>query len=165
MTFTSDRILTQSINLFDAVSVAYKAFSQLSADDKLGLLWVVYENMGGSVTPAATGAARLQFAQGLLTQVKELGHDAQLEFMRGLVDRQNTSMTRSYGVLTSNTKLAFWYQLAEMMRMGTVVNVPAGYQLSRDARKVFGMITVLEFGQQISFLRKVATKMGHDPLG
>ena len=165
MTFTSDRILTQPINLFDAVSVARNAFNQLSTDDKLGLLWVVYENMGGPITPAATGAARLQFAQGLLTQVKELSHDEQLEFMRDLANKSNTPMTRSYGVLTNNTKLAFWFQLAEMMRAGTVVGVPANYQLSRKASEVFSTIASLEFGQQISLLRQVVTKMGYDPIG
>lgn len=164
MTFTSDRLLTQPINLFDAVSVARKAFSQLSTDDKLGLLWVVYENMGGPITPAATGAARLQFAQGLLTQVKSLSHDEQLAFMRDLVDHANTPMTRSYGVLTNNTKLAFWFQLAEMMQSGAVIGVPDSYRLSRKANEVFGTISALEFGQQIAFLRQVVTKMGHDPL-
>lgn len=164
MTFTSDRISTQSINLFDAVSVACNAFNQLSTDDKLGLLWVVYENMGGPITPAATGAARLQFAQGLLTQLKALSYEEQLEFMRDLTNQRNTPMTRSYGVFTNNTKLAFWFQLAEMMRSGAVVGVPKGYQLSRNASQVFGSIMTLEFGQQIAFLRKVVMNMGYDPL-
>ena len=165
MTFTSDRRFTQPVNLFDSVSVARNAFKQLSSDDHLGLLWVVYENMGGPITPAATGSARLQFAQGLLTQVKSLSHDDQLQFMRDLVEQRNTPMTRSYGVLTNNTKLAFWFQLAEMMQAGTVIGVPESYQLSRSARDVYGTIAALEFGQQISLLRQIVTKMGYDPLG
>ena len=164
MTFTSDRRFTQSVNLFDSVSVARNAFNQLSTDDQLDLLWVVYENMGGPITPAATGSARLQFAQGLLTQVKALSHDEQLQFMRDLADRRNTPMTRSYGVLTNNTKLAFWFQLAELMKAGVVIGVPTRYQLSSSARQVFGTIAALEFGQQISLLRQVVTQMGYDPL-
>ncbi|NEO51611.1 MAG: hypothetical protein F6K55_49080 [Moorea sp. SIO4A3] len=33
-----------------------EAIESLSIDDQLGLLWVLYDNMGGLVTPAAPGA-------------------------------------------------------------------------------------------------------------
>ncbi|NCT64815.1 MAG: hypothetical protein GPJ03_18320 [Microcystis aeruginosa G13-01] len=35
--------------------------------------------------------------------------------MRDLVKKVSNPITRSYGILSLNTKLAFWYQLAEMM--------------------------------------------------
>ncbi len=72
MTFTTDRVLSPSTVSFDAVGSAIEAFNGLTVNDKLGVLWEVYKSMGDSVTPAATGAARLQFAQGLLDQVKNL---------------------------------------------------------------------------------------------
>ena len=164
MTFAVDRTFTQSTVSFDAVESALMAFNRLTTNDKLGLLWEIYKNMGKSVTPAAVGAARMQFAQGLLEQVKGLSHDEQLRFMGDLVNQAQTPMTRAYGVLTNNTKLAFWYQLAELMQRGVVVPVPDGYTLSRDALVVSSTIVSLEFGQQIAVLRRIVIPMGYDPL-
>ncbi|MEO1590230.1 MAG: orange carotenoid protein N-terminal domain-containing protein [Cyanobacteria bacterium J06632_22] len=163
MTFTTDRISNPVISSLEPIPAAMAAFKRLSTDDKLGVLWFIYDGMGGWVTPAATGAARLQFAEGLLEQVKALSASDQLTFMRDLVVQKNTPMTRAYGVLTNNTKLAFWYQLAELMQAGTVVGVPEYYRLSSAAAEVYQSIVALEFGQQITVLRKVAVNMGYDP--
>ena len=140
------------------------AVRQLTTDDQLGLLWTLYKNMGRSITPAAPGAARLQFAEGLLEQVKAMSHPLQLQFMRHLVENETTPETRAYGVLTNNTKLAFWYQLAVMMEDGTVVPVPNYYKLSDAASKLFGEISRLDFGQQITVMRRFVIDMGVDPL-
>ncbi|MGK7889716.1 MAG: orange carotenoid protein N-terminal domain-containing protein [Leptolyngbyaceae cyanobacterium] len=164
MTFTTDRVLGQSAVSFDAVGQVVEAFNRLTVNDRLGVLWEVYKDMGNGVTPAATGAARLQFAQGLLDQVKQLSHAEQLDFMGDLVNGYSTPMTRAYGILTNNTKLAFWYQLAEMMQSGDVIPVPASYQLSDSALQVFTRIVALEFGQQIAALRRIVIPMGYDPL-
>ena len=164
MTFTTTNIGNQSVGLVDSVPATLNLFSRLSTDEKLGVLWFIYEEMGnGAVTPAATGAARLQFATGLLEQVKALDPNEQLAFMRDLINRARTPMTRAYGVLTNNTKLAFWYQLAEMMKSGEVIGVPAVYRLSRSASEVYGRILALEFGQQITLLRQAVISMGYDP--
>lgn len=146
------------------VETTIAAFRQLTTDDQLGLLWTLYRNMGRSITPAAPGAARLQFAQGLLEQVKAMPHTLQLQFMRDLIEQKNTPETRAYGVLTNNTKLAFWYQLAVLMEDGTVVPVPDYYKMSNAATQLFGDISRLDFGQQITVMRQVAVGMGVDPL-
>lgn len=140
------------------------AVRRLTTDDQLGLLWTLYKNMGRSITPAAPGAARLQFAEGLLEQVKAMPHPLQLQFMRDLVEQNNTPETRAYGVLTNNTKLAFWYQLAVMMDAGTVVPVPRYYKLSDAGVQLFGEISRLDFGQQITVMRQFVVDMGVDPL-
>ncbi len=163
MTFTTNTFSSQSVSLFDSVSAAVASFNRLSTDEKLGVLWFIYKEMGGAVTPAATGAARLQFAEGLLEQVKTFSPSEQLTFMRDLVNQARTPMTRAYGVLTNNTKLAFWYQLAELMKSGDVIEVPSTYKLSRSASEVYSRILALEFGQQITVLRKAVINMGYDP--
>ncbi len=164
MTFTTTNISSQPVSLFDAVPAILALFNRLSADEKLGVLWFIYEEMGrGAVTPAATGAARLQFAEGLLAQMKALSPNEQLAFMRDLVNQARTPMSRSYGVLTNNTKLAFWYQLAEMMKAGDVIGVPSTYKLSRSVSEVYSRILTLEFGQQITILRQAVVGMGYDP--
>ncbi|WP_416338798.1 orange carotenoid protein N-terminal domain-containing protein [Microcystis aeruginosa] len=61
-------------------------------------------------------------------------------------------MTRSYGIPSLNTKLAFWYQLAEMIKEGTVVPVPANYKMTRKANIVLT--------QQITVLRNAVVDMG-----
>lgn len=166
MTYTLDKTGSTIVSPASAVVPnAIAAFQGLRTDEKLGLLWVIYENMGRAITPAAPGAARLQFAEGLLNQVKAMPHSVQLQFMRDLVEKKCTPETRAYGILTNNTKLAFWFQLAELMRTGEVVPMPDYYQLPTAASEVFGQISKLEFGQQITFLRQAVVNMGVDPLG
>ncbi|MEM6451433.1 MAG: orange carotenoid protein N-terminal domain-containing protein [Cyanobacteria bacterium P01_D01_bin.105] len=164
MKIITDALARQSAGISAPVPSALADFSQLSTDEKLGLLWCIYEQMGkGSVTPAATGAARLQFAEGLLGQVKALSANEQLSFMQGLVEKRNTALSRAYGLLTNNTKLAFWYQLAELMRSGEVITVPERYVLPYKARNLYERILSLQFGEQISVLRQAVVAMGYDP--
>ncbi|WOD41488.1 orange carotenoid protein N-terminal domain-containing protein [Nodosilinea sp. E11] len=164
MTYTLSAPGTASVGLATPVSSAIAAFNNLATDEQLGLLWVLYDNMGRAITPAAPGAARLQFAEGLLAQVREMAPADQLQFMRDLVERKNTPATRAYGVLTNNTKLAFWFQLAEAMRAGTVIAVPDYYKMGDAAVALFGQISTLDFNQQITVLRQAVVAMGVDPL-
>ena len=164
MTYTTSQLMNPQSTALSAVSIAIADFKRLSTDNQLGLLWTLYENMGHSITPAATGAARLQFAEGLLQQVQAMPHQDQLQFMRDLVNQRSTPETRAYGVLTNNTKLAFWYQLAVLMDEGKVIPVPPSYEMSEDAIELFGQISTLEFGQQLTVMRQVVVGMGVDPL-
>ena len=163
MTYSTIATLNNQNASANAVEATITAVRQLSTDDQLGLLWTLYKNMGGSITPAAPGAARLQFAEGLLNQVKAMPQPLQLQFMRDLVENTNTAETRAYGVLTNNTKLAFWYQLAVLMEAGSVIPVPSYYKLSDAALRVFGNISRLDFGQQITVMRQAVVAMGVDP--
>ncbi len=163
MTYLTDRT-AQYTSTLDAVSITQDALKNLSTDEKLGLFWVIYENLGGAITPATPGAAREQFTQGLLAQVKALPHEQQLQFMRDLVNQVSNPLTRAYGIFTNNNKLAFWYQLAEGMTTGEIIPVPNNYKLSNAGLNVFSQITKLEFGQQITLLRKFVVAMGIDPL-
>lgn len=67
-------------------------------------------------------------------------------------------------MLTNNTKLAFWYQLAEEMRAGTIIPVPNYYTLGAEGQTVFGQLSTLDFNQQITVLRQAVVAMGVDPL-
>ena len=63
-------------NIFAAVPQAVEAIQNLSIDDQLGLLWVLYENMGSLVTPAAPDASeRIKIAGGLIYEVVSLSHE------------------------------------------------------------------------------------------
>ncbi|MGK7942429.1 MAG: orange carotenoid protein N-terminal domain-containing protein [Crocosphaera sp.] len=160
MVYTAPNFNIQAIN----VTSVTEQFQSLSTDDKLGLLWVAYTEIGRSITPAAPGAARLQFTEGLLNQIKQMSTDEQLQAMRDIANKVSTPITRSYGVLSKNTKLAFWYQLAELMESGDVVPVPSYYQLSQQANQTLVAIQSLNFNEQITVLRNAVCDMGIDPL-
>ena len=139
---------------------AVEDFNQLSTDEKLGLLWVIYKNMGHSITPAAPGAASPQFTQTLLKQVKEMEARHQLEFMRDLANKASTEHTQQYSAFTNDNKLLFWYELAVLMSKGEVIPVPAGYSLPNAAAKLFNTISTLDFNSQITVLRDAVINMG-----
>nr|WP_308726796.1 orange carotenoid protein N-terminal domain-containing protein [Chroococcidiopsis cubana] len=50
------------------------------------------------------------------------------------------------------------------MVQGFVVPMPTGYQPSRDVNETLATIKQLDFGQQITVLRKLVADMGVDPL-
>ncbi|NET71818.1 MAG: orange carotenoid protein, partial [Sphaerospermopsis sp. SIO1G2] len=81
MTFTSNSPSTRFFNYskdVDVVNSTITVFKALSIDDQLAVLWYAYTEMGKSITPAATGSARLQLAEGLLNKIKEMSHPEQL---------------------------------------------------------------------------------------
>ncbi|MEO0770996.1 MAG: orange carotenoid protein N-terminal domain-containing protein [Cyanobacteria bacterium J06649_4] len=147
-------------NVPEDISQELTTFDALTTDEKLGLLWVLYDNMGGSVTPAAPGAAEAQFTQSLFEQVKEMEQTAQMAFMRDLVEHKGTEQTEVYSSFSNDNKLLFWYQLAEGMAAGSVIPVPDDYKLSSAASKVFSDITALAFNEQITLLRYAVVDMG-----
>ncbi len=137
-------------------------FDQLSVDDKLAYLWYAYTEMGKTITPAAPGAARLQLAESLLTQIKKMSADEQTQVMRDLANRADSPISRSYGFFSVNTKLAFWFELGELMKQGVVAPVPANYQMSEGVKLVLETTKNLDAGQQITVLRNTVVDMGFD---
>ena len=159
MTFTQSRP-TYSDN-FIAIPAVVNSAQGLTVDDQLGLMWVIYKNMGGLVTPAAPGASeRIKLVGSFVYEVANLSHKEQLQFMRDLVAGVNNDQTRAYAGLSSNNKLGFWFQLAEWISSGDVVPTPAGYQLSAPASAVLNDIVALDFNQQIAVLRLLVGQMG-----
>ncbi len=164
MTFTieSAQSIFSSTQVPSPIPATIALFEQLSVDDKLALLWYAYTEMGRSITPAAVGVARLQFAEGLLNQIKQMSTEDQFQVMRELANRADTPISRSYGFFSVNTKLAFWYELGELMKQGIVAPVPAGYQMSRGVSIVLEAIKQLDPGQQITVLRNAVVDMGFE---
>lgn len=132
----------------------------LGTDEKLALLYFVYEKMGESITPAAPAAAEPELAPVLLNDFYNLSHDQQLNIMRGIVNRDDTPYSHAYGALTANNQLLVWYAWA--VGMGEkIVDIPEGYEATEAVNGVLGQIEGLEFEQQISVLRDVANNMGY----
>jgi hypothetical protein len=119
--------------------------------------------MGKTITIAAPGSASMQFAEGVLEQVKKMTFPEQTQVMCDLANRADTPICRTYAAWSPNIKLGFWYQLGQWMEQGTVAPIPAGYQLSANAAAVLQTLRELDQGQQITVLRNSVVDMGFDP--
>ncbi|NEP02227.1 MAG: Orange carotenoid protein [Symploca sp. SIO2E9] len=164
MTFAANQGDHSNVYLKEAVMETVTAVENLSTDQQLALLWVIYQALGSSITSVPPGPARLFLTGGLLLQIKQMSQLEQLRVMRELVIRVNTPITRQYGMFSEKTKLAFWSQLFEWMCTGEVIVLPNDYKLSPASEKIFKQIASLDFNEQIAVLRHIVVNMGIDPL-
>lgn len=141
------------------------AFTSLSTDQQLALLWFIYKEVGKSITPAAPGASTASptVAEGLFKQVLEMSHEDQLQVQRDLVERKNNLISREYGALSDTTKLLFWYLLAQGMDSTEIIPMPENYQLEAQATTCMVQLQQLEYSEQITALRSLVSVMGVDP--
>jgi hypothetical protein len=147
-------------------NTAINIFKKLGTDEQLALLWFVYKQMGHFVTPAAPGSASPEIASGLYNQVKALEQPQQLEAMRNIAQKeQKSQISREYGSLSSNTRLAFWFYLAQGMDNGEIIPMPADYELSEQGQDLLAALESMDFEEQITVLRNVSNSMGSEPAG
>lgn len=152
--------ITDSQVFSDEIRGIFNSYSALDTDGKLALLYYIYEKMGKSITPAAPPAADPELAPGLLGDYFNLSSEKQLDIMREIVNGEDTECSQAYGGLGANNQLLVWYAWAQGMGK-TVVDMPADYQASQPLTDVLSQIEKLEFQDQISLLREIASKMGH----
>ncbi|MGG6241809.1 orange carotenoid protein N-terminal domain-containing protein [Nodosilinea sp. AN01ver1] len=152
---------TAAVNNSDqAISI----FQRLDVDEQLALLWFVYEQMGNSITPAAPGSASPEIATGLYNQVKEQEQQQQLDTMRAIARKDHANqISREYGSLAANTKLAFWYFLAQGMTSGEIIPMPDDYKLTSQGQDLLAALETMGFEEQINILRSAAEGMGSEP--
>jgi hypothetical protein len=148
----------------DSTKEVFGVYDALSVDDKLALLYYVYEAMGDSVTPAAPDAADQQLSQSVAEELVKLSETKQLDAMRSIVKGEDTPMSRQYGGLSANNQLLVWYGWAQEMG-NTVVDLPSGYEASTAVNQALEKIKGLDFQEQISLLREAATQMGYSEIG
>ncbi len=162
LTLDSAQNIFKETQLPSQIPATIALFDQLGVDDKLAYLWYAYTEMGKTITPAAPGAARLQLAESLLDQIKKMSADEQTKVMQDLANRAETPISRSYGFFSVNTKLAFWFELGELMKQGVVAPIPPNYQMSEGVKVVLEATKKLDPGQQITVLRNTVVDMGFD---
>ena len=140
---------------------AIQSFQGFDADTQLALLWFIYEELKGSLTPkGGPDTSGFAIAQGIVDRIQQLPQDQQLQAQRDVVSGQASEFGTTYGDFNSSNRLAFWYLLAQGMENGQIVNVPSDYQMSGDAQGFFDAIKGLEFNDQITFMRNVVSCMG-----
>ena len=162
--FTLDRATqifpeTRSADVVPALTARYRL---LSAEDQLALIWFAYLEMGKSITIAAPGAARMQFAEPVLNRIRAMNFAEQSQVMVDLANHTNTEIGRWYASWSVNIKLGFWYELGVWMEQGIVAPIPEGYQLSANAAAVLSSLKTIDKGQQITVLRNFVVDMGYD---
>ncbi|HEY9295989.1 MAG TPA: orange carotenoid protein N-terminal domain-containing protein [Phormidium sp.] len=143
------------------VEQAVEALRRLDADDQLAVLWFVYEEMKGGITPATK--AGLELSQAILHRIQQMSRDEQLQVQRDIVTGADNEITREYGALNPRAKLGVWYVLGQGMEEQSVIPMPPDYQLSSEAQKVFDQVKQLDFENQTSFMSSAAAKMGSSP--
>lgn len=158
MTSSYDKSRTQALS--SETQKVVQAFETLDTDAKLAWFYLVYKKMGDSVTPAAPAATEPELAPRLLGDYYELSDDQQLAIMRQIVNREDTDYSRAYGALKENNQLMVWFAWAQAMG-DTVVGMPEGYQATQAINNVLSQTEGLEFEEQISMLRTIASFMGY----
>lgn len=138
-------------------------FEKLGTDEKLALLYFIYEKMGDSITPAVPAATDPELAPKLLGDFYQLSHEDQLAVMRQIVNCENTEYSHAYGVLKENNQLMVWFAWAQAMG-DTVVDLPNDYKATDVIDNILSQIEGLGFEGQISVLRTVASRMGYNEI-
>lgn len=156
--------MTTYTNAVNDTNKAIKIFQGLSVDEQLAWLWFIYKQMGDSITPAAPGAASPRIAEGLFAQVKQQSKEEQLETMRAIARRDaDHVISREYGSLGADTKLAFWYALALGMDEGSIIGMPDDYEMGEQASELKAAAETMDFESQITLLRNAVEPMGAEP--
>ncbi|MES1021510.1 orange carotenoid protein N-terminal domain-containing protein [Gloeocapsa sp. BRSZ] len=157
---TSSPNTNQPQALSDETQKVVQAFDGLETDAKLAWFYLVYKKMGSSITPAAPAATDPELAPMLLGDYYKLSNDEQLAIMRQIVNREDTEYSHAYGALKENNQLMVWYAWAQAMG-DTVVGMPGDYQPTEAINNLLSQIEALDFDDQISIFRTIASNMGY----
>jgi hypothetical protein len=130
-----------------------EAFNKLSEDDRLAVLWHLYRSISNETDMTDPNGTAPDNSNDLFDRAKQLSQEEQLQLMRDLLKGGNTGIASEYNSLTNNTKLAFWYQLAQGMERSEIVPVPSDYQLSSEAQSLLSELKPIGFEQQFALLR------------
>jgi len=157
---TSSPNTNQPQALSDETQKVVQAFDGLETDAKLAWFYLVYKKMGSSITPAAPAATDPELAPMLLGNYYKLSDNEQLAVMRQIVNREESEYSRAYGALKENNQLMVWYAWAQAMG-DSVVGMPNDYQPTEAINSLLSQIEGLDFDDQISIFRTIASQMGY----
>ena len=130
-------------------------FQQLDADQRLAALWYIYDSLGETTIESPDDNKESDSSVALYDKLKAASKDEQLQFMRDVLSERSNDLTNAYAKLSNTTKVALWYRLGEGMSKGSVVQVPADYQLSGSAKDLVSKLSEIDFEQRYIFIRDV----------
>lgn len=128
-------------------------FKGCSADEKLAILWRIYNHIGGERIENPDDNKESDSSLALYNKLKGKSNDEQLQFMRDVVSNNSNDLTNEYSQLSETTQVAIWYRLAQGMSGGDVVPMPEDFTLSGEAQEVADNISAISFEQCYVFMR------------
>ena len=130
-------------------------FQTLGGDDKLAVLWYLYDGLGETTIENPDDNKESDNSSDLFNQLKDKSQDDQLQFMRDVLSGESNDSTKAYQDLSNTTKVALWYRLGQGMAQGSVTQVPGDYSLPSDAQEVVDSLNAIDFEQKYNFMRNV----------
>lgn len=172
-----------SANANDSKQVATQ-FKSLDIDDQLGVLALIYQEISGSI-PAESLPKSSEISD-IVSRVEKMHSEEQVDALRDLLPANRTDQdevilnphpsqaltelvgggtkvpTGEYGAFSPETKLAFWYQVAQKLG-SSLVAIPADYSPSAEGMKFFNSLKEMGNEEKISFLTQVFTQKVTEP--
>lgn len=152
MTYVTNNITQESLTKFQGFEI----------DTQLAILWFGYKDIKDQLKPHNTFSVT-DPARALFDQIKALPQEQQLQAQRDIAAGADTDVSRAYSSLSSSSQLELWLLLAQGMEQGTVIQVPADYELPAKTHEFVESIQKLDFEQRLNFMRSAVIKMGARP--
>ena len=161
----------------DAIKQSVQAFKGLDIDDQLAALASIYTKAASSIPPETLGTPSPEVS-GLVTKIEQLSHQEQVDALRDLLPAKKTDQdevildpnpskalaelvkggtkvpTHEYGALSTESKLAFLYQIGQKLGK-SIIGIPSDYSPSSKVTDLLNSLASLDVQQQMSFLTKV----------
>ncbi|WP_066377975.1 MULTISPECIES: orange carotenoid protein N-terminal domain-containing protein [unclassified Anabaena] len=150
MTYTTNEQARKSV----------EQFRRFDADTQLGLLWYGYLDIKDSLSPTTNQPSVTTPANAFFDQVRALPQKQQLQVQRDIVACADTEISHAYKALSSSAKLELWLKLAQGMENGTIIGVPADYELPSQTDNFVNTVKGWDFEQRVDFLRSAVDEMG-----
>lgn len=171
MTFAEDVKIAQTVVL------KYRA---LDANDKLTLLAQLYGEVAAEIAPTVSQSnVTDDAATNLVQQIQQMSSEQQVDALRGLVEgkqsdgetvldanpskalgelftggEKSTSFsTKEYDSLSTDSRLFFWFQLAQNLGK-SVVGIPADHMPNERVSEVLDLIGTPKVEDLVSLLKK-----------
>jgi hypothetical protein len=130
---------------------ALEKFETFDVDTQLALLWYGYLDIKDELHPAPPESVEVP-GKAVFDQIQDLSPQEQLQAQRELLQGGSSAISQTYKALSSNARLEVWLLLAQGMEEGTIIQVPADYQLPAEANEFTERIKPLELEQRIGFM-------------
>ena len=159
-----------------AVKQSVAAFKSLDINDRLAAMALIYSKAAGSIPANAIKADPA--GSEVVTQLEQMSQDKQVgslgdllsakkkdpdevvldpnpsKALTELISGGNTFSTGQYGAMSSESKLAVWYQIGQKLG-STIVAIPSDYSPSSKVSELLSSLDSLEVADQMSFLTRV----------
>lgn len=157
---------------------AVEALKKLSIDDQLAALASIYGEVASSLSADTLGTPSSQVS-GLVSQIEQKPQDRQVDALKDLLtsgknDQGEVALdpnpskaltelvtgggetipTGEYNALDTQSKLLFWYQIAQKLG-STIVSIPSNFSPSSEVTELLSTLKSLDDEKRMSFLKKV----------